>query len=304
MQNPPGGYGAPPGGGWGQPPGGPQGWGQPPAAPYGAPSGYNVAPAYGGPPPPPPKKGSLTWLWILLGVVVAGFGGCGMCIALLPEEDPAVIEKRVEERRDTIQATEDRLKKLVKAFPDVASLEDEKCKASDIPKRTSDKPHHVVDYDYIARFTKDGDAKKHEEGWDFLTASAVREFKPVSKLDDELDSLAVGNMVSSLDYLEAGRIMVVLRATDAKDLPTLDGGEEFIMGDFQGWAVVFDYVEGKPLCQVKLSVASSEEVSHIEGGLLGESPQEAISKDFQERFRKKLDESLATISDKLEVSLD
>ena len=51
-----GAYGAPPaGGGYAPPPGGP--YGGPPGAPYGAPMGG------------PPKKRSLTWLWILLGIL-------------------------------------------------------------------------------------------------------------------------------------------------------------------------------------------------------------------------------------------
>lgn len=301
---PPGGWGQPPGGGgWGQPPGGPPaGWGQPPPAPYGAPAGYGSPHgAYPGGPMPPPKKKSLTWVWILVGLVVAGFGGCGVCVALLPEEDPAVVEKRVEERRDTLEATLSRLKKLRKNFPEVAGLKEKKCKESDIPERASDKPHHVVDYDYLAKFTE----KDFEEveGWSFLTTSSIREFVPLADQKQELDSLAVGNMVHSLSYLEAGRIIVVLRGTESKSLPELDGNDEFVMGDFQGWAVVFDYVDGKPLCQVPLAVESSESVTHIEGGLLGKTPEEAITADFQDRFRKELQKALGKISKKVQPDL-
>lgn len=291
MQGPPGhgGYGAPPGGGWGQPPSGPpQGWGQPPG----------MYPPMG---MPPPKRSSLTWLWILIGVVVVSFGGCGLCIALVPEEDPAVVAKRVEQRRDTLEATENRLKKLRASFPDPGSLKQKKCKEADIPERTSDKPHHVVDYDYLTRFTEKD--FKEAEGWSFLTTSAIRDFVPVGDQKEELDSLGVGNMVHSLGYLEAGRIIVVLRGTEVKELPRLDGSDEFIMGAFEGWAVVFDYVEGKPLCQVELVVESSDEVTHIEGGLLGESADEAIVDDFKDRFKKELDKSLAKISGKVKVDL-
>jgi hypothetical protein len=72
----PGGYGpppgAPPGGGYGAPPGGPPGYGPPPGPPGYGPPGYGPPPGYGG---PPPKKGLSVWAYLGIGALVL-FGGC------------------------------------------------------------------------------------------------------------------------------------------------------------------------------------------------------------------------------------
>ena len=223
-----------------------------------------------------------------------------LCIALAPPPDPKEEAKRVAERKATIEEGTKRFLALKAAFP--AKPAEKACPDEKIPKGSVDLGHHAVDYDFLERFANP--ALDIETGalkdFDYLTSSTLRGMDPPGKITDFATYSAV-EAARRFDDVSKGKVVIVVRAT-RRVLPRDSGGEAFEGGEFEGWAVVFDLAAGSPLCAARVVAESSDEVTHRDRGILKETLDEALRKDFKKQVEKSLDAALGRISRNLRRS--
>lgn len=319
---PPGGYGppgggyGPPGGGYG-PPGGGYGYGGPPAGGppqggWGPPGpggpGWGAPPPHGGPPPhqggaPPAKKRN--WgLIVLIGAVVA-FGSCITCgVIVSPSEEEA---KELEvERKPIIENATQRFAGIRNAMPDPSSLREARCPDAAIAAATSEAPHHYVDYDHLETFTNpafDPTAEPFAK-WKFMSSSGVRDIRTTASLkkaDQDLSTIAAKNVVDPILEIDRAKTLIVIRAR--KVLPQVASETSFAGGEIDGFAVVYDWINMKPLCQASLQVRNSDVVEFKKRGIGKSTFEEAVMDDLEENYEKNLKEALARISGKVQPAL-
>ncbi len=289
---PPGGYGGPPQGGWGPPAGGGPGWG--------APQGGGMAPP--GFAPPPKKR---PWaLYVLIGALVA-FGSCITCGVIVSpsEEEAKELEK---ERKPIIENATARFAGIRSTMPDLGALREVKCPDAAIAAATSDAPHYFVDHDHLEAFTNPAfdPAAEPAARWKFMTSSGVRDIRTLARLrkdEDELSSIPAKTVVERIQEIDRAKILIVVRAR--KVVPQVASESAFSGGEIDGFAVVYDWINMKPLCQAALQVRNSDVVEFKKRGIGSSTFEEAVLEDLEESYEKRLKEALARISTRVQPAL-
>lgn len=263
----------------------PPGHWQPPGAPHGSPL-------------QPKKKSSAGLiLGILVGAVVLLFGGCVLCVALLPKSSPAELKQRVDDRKTAIAKGVSRFQAIQKGFP--TSFAEKVCPDERIPKTSLEARHYSVDYDFLEIFSNADLDVEHGvlKDYDYLTSGALRGLDPPGKISN-YETYAAVEAANRFAEAEAGKVVIVIKA-ERRVLPKSGDGGTFASGVFDGWAVVTDYDTGAPLCMARVTAESSDEVSHRRRSLFGKSADNVLRDDFEKRIEKALDDGLGRISKKL-----
>lgn len=207
-----------------------------------------------------------------------------------PEEE----KKRAEEKREIRATYDDWVKKVGAVYQKVksahaAGLADKACDGPAMLKTAKEEQYltlPTVYGPYMARFASvnKGDWTEDKGPWAFLTESTFRGH--FEKHADDRDAYALdgtGRHVKN-DWMK-NRFMIVFWPDDEKAnrLPLLDDeSRSFESGQFDGWLVVVDPLDGTLTCQKKLMVQNSEKVTS--GQTFNKDPQKAIQKDFEDRF--------------------
>ena len=232
-------------------------------------------------------------------------GSCVTCIVLVqPTEEEQ--KQATAERKPLIDDATRRLALLRNNFPDMKSLREAKCPDDSIAASASGAPHYYVDFDNLERFTNpavntDTEAWKK---WAFLSSSAVREIRTTSDLEKaavDLTSFEVDEMTSRIKEIDKAKTLIVVRGK--KVVPEVKGDDSFSGGEFMGFAVVFDWTHGKPLCQAQLKVENSDTVEFTKRGIAGSTFEQAVMEDLEENYKKDLKAALARISSKIQPAL-
>jgi hypothetical protein len=232
-------------------------------------------------------------------------GSCVTCIVLVqPTEEEQ--KQATAERKPLIDNTTKRLAAIRTSFPELKTLREAKCPDDAIAASTSDAPHYFVDYDNLERFTNPAVNTEAEawKQWEFLSSSAVREIKTTAQLEKaniDLTSFEVDEMTSRIKEIDKAKTLVVVRGK--KVVPEVKDDNSFSGGEFVGFAVVFDWINTKPLCQAQLNVENSDTVEFRKRGIAGSTFKEAVMEDLEENYKKDLKAALARISSKIQPAL-
>jgi hypothetical protein len=236
---------------------------------------------------------------------VVAFGSCITCgVIVSPTEEEA--KELAVERRPIIENATQRFAGIRNAMPDPTTLREARCPDAALAAPTSEAPHHYVDYDHLETFTNPGfDANAEAPAkWKFMTSSSVRDIRTIAalkKADDDLSSIAAKNVVDPILQIDRAKTLIVVRAR--KVLPQVASETSFAGGEIDGFAVVYDWINMKPLCQAVLAVRNSEVVEFKKRGIGSSTFEEAVMEDLEENYEKRLKEALARISGKVQPAL-
>ena len=147
---------------------------------------------------------------------------------------------------------------------------------------------------FLARFasTARADWKKDASPWAFLTEDTFRshfEMHAGARTASDVD----GTARFVIHNWKKNRYLIVLRPDDerANRLPLLrSGSKSFDTGVFRGWFLVVDSTDARVVCQKRLAVDSSDNVSS--GQSFTRNPQSALNEDFEDRFEAAIEAAL------------
>ena len=147
-----------------------------------------------------------------------------------------------------------------------------------------------VDRDFLARFTPEAPpAGGKPPGWDWLTSAGLRDWNG-----------DYGYTVVTLNDLKHSYIVVILnqglRTPQLRD-------EDFLGGDFRGWAVLFDSDTLAVLGQTEIHLQSSNKVKYERGRFTQnrEGMQKSVDEDFRDQFKDGLKQAMGRMCPKLSV---
>ena len=239
--------------------------------------------------PPPPKNSSNTVAIVVIVAIVVVFGAftafriwLGNAVKT-PQPTRADVDKAVKS-----------LAAMHAGYPDIGTLEESAC-PKDLPAGEPFYAVHIADWDFMDRFERPYDPKRSfplrsDAPWDLSDDSVFR-----------LAPLATGatgdsGMANDASLVAKGKYVLVVRAKD-KNEPHAEKDGTFVEGDYDGYAVLFDFDTAKPLCAAKINAQSSEKVTHREKGIvLGSTTEEALMKDLTGNVRDEAKKGLTRIA--------
>lgn len=269
----------------------------------------------GAPPPaavaPPAKKGRSKFLLGCGIALLVVLGSCvtGMIVIMRsPEfkkqaaEDEARREKERQESAERLKQDVVTSRKMMAAlrnnFPSPSSRRETTCTIAEIEKALGEeggegqrrKNAWYVDRDFLARFSSDAPpAGGKAPGWDWLTSAGLRDWTPER-----------GYTVTYLDDLRHSYIVVI--QNQSLRTPQLRN-EDFLGGEFHGWAALFDSDTLAVLAQTEIQVRSSDKVKYEKGRFTAnrEGMEQAIEEDFRDQFKEGLKKSMERMCPKLSL---
>ncbi len=144
---------------------------------------------------------------------------------------------------------------------------------------------------YLARFAQAPDKwKKYDYNgvWDWLTDSAYGghfETHP-----DKRDDYAVSDTARRVreEFLKQRWHVIIWPEDESRNRMPRWHDNTFDSGVFLGWVFVVDVNDAKVLCQSRIAVESSDEVSYRKRGLLRDKPESALKTDFEDHMKEAL----------------
>lgn len=259
---------------------------------------------------PPPKKGIGSKVLLGCGIVlVLVMGSCAVGMYKImssPEfkkemaENEARREKEAQQRAEQSKRDAEHAVQVLAAlhsnFPPEGARRESTCTIANVEKSLAgDNPHLsealYVDYDFLARFLPNAPQGEKAPGWPWLTSPSLRDWSP----SDSPSYYSPGNLSTRyiVVILNQGVTTPILREDD------------FVGGQFRGWAVLYDGATLAALGQTAIQVRNSKEVDYKTRGPKSgrEYQQQAIDDDFREQFKAGLEKSMERMCPKLSLSV-
>ena len=261
-------------------------------------------------PPPAKKKRSKVLLGCLI-ALAAAFGSCVVGIGFVmnsPEfkkqeaEAAARREKESQESAERLKQDAVTARKMIAAlrsnFPSLNSRREMTCTIAEVEKalgkEAGESRHRAgafyVDRDFLARFSSNAPpANDQLPGWDWLTSAGLRDWSPEK-----------GYTVTSRDDLRHSYIVVI--QNQGVQTPQIRD-QDFVGGEFRGWAALFDSDTQTVLGQTEIRVRSSDKVKYKKERFTAnrEGMEEAVQEDFRDQFKESLEKSMERMCPKLSL---
>jgi len=160
----------------------------------------------------------------------------------------------------------------------------------------------LIDAPVAAGMSKTAPRQNHpDDGWRWINSQAIRDLYPISWTVTEQSE---SNNIAKIRSVAARPLFVVLKA-DARVLPKVTTGDNYVGGKLAGKLVFARIDTGGTVCAVPFSAESSPSVKFKTRGITGTSLERAILDDFKDQVRASIRTAATTIGPawKIDVGL-
>lgn len=251
-------------------------------------------------------------LWLFVAALILLWLGCSKEQLRKYEEER---RQKAEAERQVIKEVSLQLATLRGNFPDLKTLQEGPCPdgeikeyAAGVAAKELEAPGYFTytDYDLLETYVnpnlKPDDQKL--KGWDFMETPEIREVRTHKKADAETESiLDREEAAKKAQIIKVHRYVVVFRSA-TKSLPQVREDGPYLVGTYDGWAVLFDLQQPtRAICAGKLAFTSSDKVRYYkEGGIVRKNLGQAVESDFHDRFKEAARQTISKLSPSLRAN--
>jgi hypothetical protein len=249
------------------------------------------------------KKAILLTVLGFFGFIFIGFLVFMIALIVIFSQSNKDVRDENPEIMTQIQEDYSNINTIKSNIPRVEELQENQCPEAEIKKNITDeglvRPNiSILDMEYLDYYSPNkGSVVEHDEDWMFLNTGELVELQRYEEITAKWE---IENTQRTLDT--QSRYVAVL-VTETKSLPVDfseddEDGLSFLMGRFEGWMVIYDLQEAKPICQTPFEFSSSEEVYYIDDN--GSQAKKGLLSDFEENYHEEAENTLGLLIEEFE----